>query len=166
MLLGCSLPQILGLLHLPHVSAAVLVVGGTVAGAVGGSMGDAIASAILVVFAILLAFIFGVRSSGAVLTLLNVLLRQPLTLHVCLDPEVGEKNEEEGSIHPDQVEDHGELVVAAVHEVILGCMERHEHKLGLLGRNHESAKCSLYLSTYIILILSWCLVRRSVVINN
>jgi len=72
--------------------------------------------------------------------LLNILLRQPLTLHVGLDPEVGEENEKEGSVHPDEVENHGELVVAAVHEVILGGMERYQDKLGLLGRKSGVSK--------------------------
>ncbi len=111
--------------------AALLVASRAVAGAVGGPVGDAVA--IFVVFAI------GVDSC-AILTLLIVLFRQPLTLHVSLDPEVREEHEEEGSIHPDEVEDHGELVVAAVHEVILGSVERYQDKLGLLGRNQESAK--------------------------
>lgn len=106
---------------------------GTVAGAVGASVVDAV----LVVFAI------GVDSC-AVLTLFNVLFWQPLTLHVSLDPEVGEEHEEEGSVHPDEVEDHGELVVTAVHEVILGSMERYQDKLDLLGRR-ESAKHLLYI---------------------
>lgn len=77
-----------------------------------------------------LLFSVGV-DSGAVHALLNVLFWQPLTLHVSLDPEVGEEHEEEGAVHPDEVEDHGELVVTAVHEVILGSVERHQDKLGL-----------------------------------
>lgn len=110
--------------------AAVLVASGAVAGA---PVVDAVA--VLVVFAV------GVHGC-AVLTLFNVLFWQPLTLHVSLDPEVGEEHEEEGSVHPDEVEDHGELVVAAVHEVILGSVERYQDKLGLLARNQESAKHS------------------------
>lgn len=102
-----------------------------VAGAVAGPVGDAVA--VLMVFAV-------VVDSCAVRTLLIFLFRQPLTLHVSLDPEVREEHEEEGSVHPDEVEDHGELVVAAVHEVILGSVERYQDKLDLLGRNQESAK--------------------------
>lgn len=94
--------------------------------AVGGPVVDAVA--VLVVFAI------GVDSC-AVLTLLNVLFWQPLTLHVSLDPEVGEEHKEEGSIHPDEVDDNGELVIAGVHEVILGSVKRYEDKLDLLGGN-------------------------------
>lgn len=89
--------------------------------------------------AVLVVFAVGVDGC-AILTLLNVLFGQPFTLHISLDPEVGEEHEEEGSVYPDEVEDHGELVVAAVHEVILGSMERYQDKLGLLGRNQESAK--------------------------
>lgn len=100
----------LGLLHLGHAGAAVLVQ----SGAVGGAVVDAVA--VLVVFAV------GV-DGRAVLALFNLLLRQPLTLHVSLDPEVGEEHKEEGPVHPDQVDDCGELVVATVHEVILGGVE-------------------------------------------
>lgn len=104
------------------MSAAVLVASGAVAGAVCGSM----AAAVLVVFAV------GVDSC-AVLNRFHVLFRQPLALHVSLDPEIGEQEEEEGSVNPDEVDDDGELVVAAVHEVILGSMEGNQHKLDLVG---------------------------------
>lgn len=97
----------LGLLHLGHTGAAVLVQGGAVDAA------DVDAIAVLVVFPV------GV-DGRAVLTLFNILLGQPLTLHVSLDPEVGEEHKEESSVHPDKVDDCGELVVATVHEVILG----------------------------------------------
>lgn len=100
----------LGLLHLGHAGAAVLVR----SGAVDGAVVDAVA--VLVVFPV------GV-DRRAVLTLFNILLRQPLTLHVSLDPEVGEENKEESSVHPDKVDDCGELVVATVHEVILGSVK-------------------------------------------
>ena len=102
-------------------------------GAVAGAIAGAVADAVLVVFAV------GVGGC-AVLTLLHVLFGQPFTLYISLDPEVGEEHEEEGPIDPDEVEDHGELVVAAVHEVILGSVERYQDKLGLSGRNQESAK--------------------------
>lgn len=75
----------------------------------------------------------------AIRALLNVLFWQPFTLHVSLDPEVGEEHEEEGSVHPDEVDDHGELVVAAVHKVILSGMKRNQDKLGLLGRNQDAS---------------------------
>lgn len=140
---------VLSLLHLAHVSAAVLVGSGAVAGAVGGPVVDAVAGAALVVRravagAILVAFASLVRCCAvgvricAVLTL-NVLLWQPLTLDVSLDPEVGEEDEKEGSVHPDEVDDHWELVVAAIHKVILGSMDRHQDELGLLERNQASA---------------------------
>lgn len=50
---------------------------------------------------------------------------QTLALHISLEPEVGEQHKEEGTVHPDEVDDHRELEVAAVHEVILGSMERY-----------------------------------------
>lgn len=114
----------LGLFHLAHVRAAIFMTCRTV----GGSVADAVA--ILVVLAVAV-------DSCAVLWLLNGLLWQPLTLHVSLDPEVGEEHEEEGSVHPDKVDDQGELVVTAVHEVILGCMKRYQDKLDLLEGNSE-----------------------------
>lgn len=109
--------------------AAILVV----SRAIGGSILDAVA--------ILVALAIRVHRCCAIWTLLDVLFRQPLTLHISLDPEVGEENEEESAIHPDEVDDHGELVVTAVHEVILGSMKRYQDKLDLLGRNQKvSAK--------------------------
>ena len=95
--------------------AAVLMVSGAV---------DAVA--VLMVFAI-------GDDSCAVLALHNVFLWQPLTLHISLDPEVGEEHEEEGSVHPDEVDDQGELVIAAGHEVILGGVKRYQDKLYLWG---------------------------------
>lgn len=92
-------------------------------GAVGGAVAEPVA--LLVVFAVAV-------HAGAVLALADVPLGQALTLHVGLHPEVGEEHEEEGPVHPDQVDDGGELVVAVVHEVILGGVERHQHKLDLL----------------------------------
>lgn len=115
----------LSLLHLAHVSAAVLVVGR----AVGGSVGDAV----LVVFAV------GV-DSRAILTRRASLFGQPLALHVSLDPEVREEHEEEGSINPDEVAKDGVLVVAAVQEIILGSVEGNKDELDLSGGNWKLAK--------------------------
>lgn len=123
---------LLGLLHLAHVRAAVLVV----SGAVGGAVADAVA--VLVVFAV------GV-DGRAVLGRLDALFGQPLALHVSLDPEVGEEHEEEGSVHPDEVEDDGELVVTAGHEVILGGVDGHQDKLGLWGKYRVLTRCGLCL---------------------
>lgn len=110
----------LGLFHLAHVRAAIFMT----CGAVGGAVAQPVA--LLVVFAVAV-------HGCAVLALVNVPFGQALTLHVSLHPEVGEEHEEEGSVHPDEVDDCGELVVAVVHEVILGGVERHEHELDLLG---------------------------------
>lgn len=83
-------------------------------------MADSIAGAILQVLAI------GVHSGSIDFTLqawFNILLWQPLTLHIGLVPEVGEEHEEERSIHPDEVEEQGDLIVTAFHEVPLGSMK-------------------------------------------
>lgn len=44
---------------------------------------------------------------------------QPLPLGVRVIPEIGEQDEEDGAIHPDEVDDERVLVVAAGHEVVL-----------------------------------------------
>lgn len=44
---------------------------------------------------------------------------QPLPLGVRVIPEVGEQYEEDGAVHPDEVDDDRILVVAAGHEVVL-----------------------------------------------
>lgn len=44
---------------------------------------------------------------------------QPLPLGVGMIPEIGEQDEEDGAIHPDEVDDERVLVVAAGHEVVL-----------------------------------------------
>lgn len=108
------IPAASGLLHLAQVAAAVLVASGAVACSVVDAVGV---------------------GGRAVRALLGSLFWQPLALHVSLDPEVGEEHEEEGSVHPDEVDEDGELVVAALHEVILGSVEGHQDKLDLLGRN-------------------------------
>lgn len=45
---------------------------------------------------------------------------QPLAFGVRLIPEIGEEHEEDGTIHPDEVDDDRILVVTAGHEVVLG----------------------------------------------
>lgn len=112
----------LGLFHLAHVRTAIFMT----CGAVGGAVAESVA--LLVVFAVAV-------HRCAVLALANVPFWQALTLHVSLHPEVGEEHKEEGSVHPDKVDDCGKLVVAVIHEVILGSVERHEHKLDLLEDN-------------------------------
>lgn len=57
--------------------------------------------------------------------------RQPFALGVGLVPEVGEEDEEDGPINPDKVDEDGELVLAAGHEVILGDVDRDDHELSL-----------------------------------
>lgn len=57
--------------------------------------------------------------------------REPLTLDVSLDPEVGEEDEEKHAIDPDKVDKDGHLVFTVFHEVILRDMDRHYDKLSL-----------------------------------
>lgn len=63
----------------------------------------------------------GMTISNAILLELRLLgcCRQPFTLYVGLNPEVGEEYEEEGSVHPDEVNEHGHLKVTLLHEVVL-----------------------------------------------
>lgn len=98
-------------------------------------MTGTVASAITVTFLVVLAIgDHGGPIGLAVEARLGVLLGQPLSLHVCLVPEVGEEHKEEGAIHPDEVDEQGDLVVTALHEVILGGVKGHHHKLNLLDR--------------------------------
>lgn len=46
-------------------------------------------------------------------------------------PEIGEQNEEDGAIHPDEVNNNWVLVVAAGQEVVLGDVQRDQDKLEL-----------------------------------
>lgn len=59
---------------------------------------------------------------------------QPFALGVGLVPEVGEEDEEDGPINPDEVDEDGELVLAAGHEVILGDVDGDNHELCLGAR--------------------------------
>lgn len=123
MRLGCSFPKILGLLHLARMGTAIFVVTGTVAGAIAGT--------------VLMVFTIGDQGGPIGLAIeagLGILLGQPLALYVSLVPEVGEEHKEEGAIHPDEVDEQGDLVVTALHEVILGGVKGHHHKLNLLDR--------------------------------
>lgn len=45
--------------------------------------------------------------------------RKPFALYVGLHPEVGEEDEEQDAVHPDQVDPHRNLVVTFLHEVVL-----------------------------------------------
>lgn len=57
--------------------------------------------------------------------------REPLALYVGLYPEVGEEEEEEDAIYPDEVDEKGDLVVALLHEVILADVDGDDDKLRL-----------------------------------
>lgn len=57
--------------------------------------------------------------------------RQPLALDVGLYPEVGEEQEEEDTVDPNEVDPHGHLVVTLVHEVVLADVNGDQDKLRL-----------------------------------
>lgn len=56
---------------------------------------------------------------------------QTLAFGVRMIPEVGEQDEEDDSVNPDEVDADGELVVAAGHEVVLGDVDGDNHELQL-----------------------------------
>lgn len=58
-------------------------------------------------------------AGGAVLFWLVPYGGEPLALHVGLYPKVGEEEEEEDAIHPNEVDPKGNLVVTLFHEVVL-----------------------------------------------
>lgn len=57
--------------------------------------------------------------------------REPLALDVGLYPKVGEEEEEEDAVHPNEVDPEGNLVVALFHEVVLADVNGDHNKLGL-----------------------------------
>lgn len=57
--------------------------------------------------------------------------REPLALDVGLYPKVGEEEEEEDAVHPNEVDPEGNLVVALFHEVVLANVNGDHNKLGL-----------------------------------
>ena len=84
------------------------------------AVGDTIAGNILCV----LAIAGHSRSIGlAIVTLFAVQLWQPFAFNVGLVPEVGEQNKEEGAVHPNEVDEQRDLIVTALHKVILRDME-------------------------------------------
>lgn len=113
----------LGFLHLTVVSASVLIVL------------LPIGQAILMVYTVAVGDGRGsVGQDGTALDFQSRLfatLGQPLAFHIGLIPEIGEEDEEEGAIHPDEVKDHRHLVITASHEVILCSVKGHQHKLHL-----------------------------------
>jgi len=56
---------------------------------------------------------------------------QPLAFSVRLIPEIGEEHEEDGAVHPDEVDDDWVLVVTTGQEVVLGDVQRDQDKLDL-----------------------------------
>lgn len=61
---------------------------------------------------------------------------QSFAFGIGLVPEVGEEDEEDGPINPDKVDEDRKLVLAAGHEVVLGDVDRDDHKL-CLGNKAE-----------------------------
>lgn len=57
--------------------------------------------------------------------------REPLTLDVGLYPKVGEEEKEEDTVHPNEVDPEGNLVVTLFHEVVLADVNRDYNKLRL-----------------------------------
>lgn len=57
--------------------------------------------------------------------------RQPLALDVGLYPEVGEEEEEEDAVHPNEVDPNGKLVVTLFHEVVLADVKGDQNELRL-----------------------------------
>ncbi len=51
--------------------------------------------------------------------------REPLTLYVGLYPKIGEEEEEEDAVHPNEVDPKGNLEVTFLHEVVLADVDGH-----------------------------------------
>ena len=81
--------------------------------------------------------VFAIRHHGdrftswAIQFWLVVCDRKPFALYVGLHPKVGEEEEEEDTIHPDQVDPKGNLVVTSLHEVVLADVNGDQNKLRL-----------------------------------
>lgn len=70
-------------------------------------------------------------TDGAVLLRLVLHDGEPVALDVGLHPKVGEEEEEEDSVNPDEVNPQGNLVVALLHEVVLADMNGNQNELRL-----------------------------------
>lgn len=57
--------------------------------------------------------------------------REPLASYVGLYPKVGEEEEEEDAVHPNEVDPKGNLVVTLFHEVVLADVNGDQNKLRL-----------------------------------
>lgn len=57
--------------------------------------------------------------------------REPLALDVGLYPKVGEEEEEEDAVYPNEVDPEGNLVVTLFHEVVLADVNGDYNKLRL-----------------------------------
>lgn len=84
---------------------------------------------------LLVGFGFAVRNGTilmkAILLRLCHDLGQALASGVRMVPEVGEEEEEDNAVNPDEVDEDWVLVATAGHEVVLGDVDGDEHKLQL-----------------------------------
>lgn len=76
-------------------------------------------------------FLVGLDFGGTWNSVLLKYTGQPLAFSVRLIPEIGEEHEEDGAIHPDEVDDDWVLVVTTGQEVVLGDVQRDQDKLDL-----------------------------------
>lgn len=81
-----------------------------------------------------------VSVGGAVLVRLVVCNWKTVALYVSLHPEVGEEEEEEDPVHPDQMDPQWHLIVALLHEVILANVNRDQNKLGLESKEGNTCQ--------------------------
>lgn len=72
-----------------------------------------------------------VFTGWAILVSLFRCYRKPVTPDVGLYPKVGEEDEEENAIHPDNMDPQGNLVITLFHEVVLADVDRDQNKLRL-----------------------------------
>lgn len=57
--------------------------------------------------------------------------REPGALYVGLHPKVGEEEEKEEAVHPDQMYPYGHLIVTLLHEIVLADVDGDQNKLCL-----------------------------------
>lgn len=97
---------------------------------------ESLAVEVVVCMPVLQVFTIGHHGAGFAgwtvhLRLLGGCGRQPLALDVSLYPEVGEEEEEEDTVHPNEVDPNGNLVVTLFHEVVLADVNGDQDKLCL-----------------------------------
>lgn len=60
--------------------------------------------------------------------------RESIALDIGLEPEIGEKNEEEGTIDPNKMDENGDFVFTLFHEIVLRYVDRNQDELRLRRR--------------------------------